>query len=708
MRLAAWRCGGIAFFVFQLAICPLRVHAESGLESPSMPQATILSLSGTHYPAITRALSIVGFQVREASAQAYRSTECNRPGLLVIPEKEGSRLDDALANIILADLSHGVALLLDGSTPLTSRLGVDSLRTRGSISRYVWGQYADRPIRLPGRTEISRFRTSASNQVLAHAADHDSPIVISGIRGRGRFIYSAIPLEPKEGMVFEYLPFLAQAIVDQLRIGPTLIAENLCAYVDFGGEPRNDPAKVVSQLKRWSVSEVHLAAFYQSEMFLDYVPRFLAAAHAQGISVYAWLEYPMVSQEFWDLHPQWRELTADGRPAKLDWRLNMALEDPACFDAVAEVTRRLVRNYDWDGVDLAELYFEAEHDIFRRPADFTPMHPAFRRMFEQHYGVDPRSLFDRRSPNFGLRNPKLRQELADYRVELITRITQQLLEVLAACRKEKPYLQVTLTFIDALRDPTVTERYGVSTDRLLALQAQYGFGVEIEDPYTVWNSTPERYRAMGEYYRAQLQPNTSFSLDINVVDRGRGSRPLPRPRGLELYAILTNAASDADFVTLYGYATLSSDDMRLAPAVLAAQQGSVQDDGRVAAKRQIYWRTNTRGLSIYLDGALWPCYSDDQVLIPAGVHSVSVRPESAGAADGLNIEYISGVVVQASRVGNAVSLTYQSRGRCYVVVNREPFAILVDRAKNVAKVVAGNGSICIVLPQGTHQVDLEY
>ena len=120
----------------------------------------------------------------------------------------------------------------------------------------------------------------------------------------------------------------------------------------------------------------------------------------------------MVSQEFWDQHPQWREVTANGHPAIMDWRLHMALEDPACFQAVAELTRRLVLDYDWDGVDFAELYFEGMPGIFKHPRDFTPMHPTFRQMFEQRYGVDPLKMFDPDSPNYGPRNPKLRERTA--------------------------------------------------------------------------------------------------------------------------------------------------------------------------------------------------------------------------------------------------------------------------------------------------------
>src|SRR5208282_6597814 len=240
----------------------------------------------------------------------------------------------------------------------------------------------------------------------------------------------------------------------ELHVAPSLAADNLCVYVDVGGEPKVDPAVVTAQLKSWSVREIHLGAFYSSEAFREFAPRFIAAAHQEGIAVYAWLEYPMVSTEFWIQHPQWREVTASGRPAIMDWRYHMALEDPACFAAVTELTRRLVLDYDWDGVDFAELYFEAEPGIFKDPDDFTPMHRTFRQMFQRRYGVDPLKMFDPDAPEYGLKNPQLRDDLRDYRVELITELTQKFLETLKGCQTQKPYLQTTLTVIDTLRDPS--------------------------------------------------------------------------------------------------------------------------------------------------------------------------------------------------------------------------------------------------------------
>jgi hypothetical protein len=677
---------------------------------PRVPQAFILTSTGSHYPAITRALSTVGFQVREVPAQSIESSEPGRPSLLIVPGKEAEQLNPAMVQAILHAVEGGTPLLVDGSSPLTAELGVQPLRWHNPMSRYRWDRYAGDPVRLPGRLNYPRVKVKPPLKLLAFDPQTNSPLVVSGSRGQGRFLYSAIPLEPKSGMVFQYLPFLAQAIMDELHVSSTLIADNLCVYIDFGGEPNLDPAPIVAQLKQWSVREVHMGAFYQSDMFLAFLPRFLAAAHQQGIRVFAWLEYPMVSEEFWDAHLQWREVTAAGHRAIMDWRLHMALEDPACFRAVADLTRHMVLDYDWDGVDFAELYFEAEPSIFKHPNDFTPMHPTFRQMFQQRYGVDPQTMFKSGSPNYGPRNPKLRAELKDFRIELITELTQKFMETLADCQTQKPYLRTTLTFIDALRDPTVPERYGVDPNRLLALQQKYGFGVEIEDPYTVWNSSPDRYKAIGEYYRPRLQPGTPFTLDVNVVDRLPPGRPLNRPRGLELYELLANVAANVDLVTLYAYSTFSADDMRLVPSVLAAQQmtATPAEDGTITAQRQLYWSTDTRGKTVYLDGQEWPCRSDSEVLIPAGTHKVSTRPRIRdGGQNTLRIEHINGVILGAKLDGKRVTLNYESRGRCYVMLNRAPTTVLCDGAPGLGNVLINGGSVCVVLPEGKHSVELE-
>ncbi|MBZ5514685.1 MAG: hypothetical protein LAN62_07550 [Acidobacteriia bacterium] len=648
--------------------------------------------------------------MREVSAEGYLSFSRNSDTLLIVPEAEGRRLDGAVLSAILRDVERGMPLLLDGTSPLAAALGVDATGTDAELTEYRWKPYAEEHIRLPGQLAYSLYQGNASLKVLADDPATGAPLVVSGSRGEGRFIHSAIPFEPSKGMVYEYLPFLAQAIADELHVSPTLAADNLCVYLDVGGEPVANPVAVAAQLRSWSVREVHLGVFYGSEEFKRFARQFIPAAHLEGIAVYAWLEYPMVGEEFWNAHPEWREITADGKPAIMDWRLHMALEDPDCLRAVIQLMRRWVLDLDWDGVDLAELYFEASRKGFGKPDEFTPMHPTFRKMFQQRYGADPIEIFDPASAPFWRRDRKLRRALSEYRIEVVTRLTESFLGALARCRAQKPYLQITLTFIDSLRDPTVKDRYGVDADRLLALQEKYDFAVEVEDPYTVWNSGPDRYHAIGEHYRARLRPGTPFSIDVNVVDRAPPVRPLARPRGLELYELVAAVAANTDMVTLYGVSTFSADDMRLLPFVLGARQviGEVADAVPIEARRQLYWRTNTQGRTPYLDGREWPCASDSQVLIPAGKHPVLTRPQAEKAdPNTLRVENVNGNVIGAERAGKRVMMEYESRGRCYITPNRKPAKLFCDGQAGIARILSDEGHVCLVAPQGRHKIEME-
>jgi hypothetical protein len=136
--------------------------------------------------------------------------------------------------------------------------------------------------------------------------------------------------------------------------------------------------------------------------------------------------------------------------------------------------------------------------------------------------------------------------------------------------------------------------------------------------------------------------------------------------------------------------------------------GTSPEEGTVLARRQLIWRTDTRGRTVYLDGQEWPCRSDTQVLIPAGSHRVLTRPqaESAGQST-LRIEGLNGTILGAERSGQRVKLTYESRGRCYVMLNRTPATVLCDGAPGIGKILSNGREVCMVLPQGKHTVELE-
>ena len=126
--------------------------------------------------------------------------------------------------------------------------------------------------------------------------------------------------------------------------------------------------------------------FYEPDTERDtYLNNLIAACHRKGILVYAWLELPHVSEKFWDDHPEWREKTAVLQDAQLDWRKLMNLTNRDCFRAVSQGVKTLVERFDWDGVNLAELYFESLEGA-ANPARFTPMNDDVRKMFRKRRG----------------------------------------------------------------------------------------------------------------------------------------------------------------------------------------------------------------------------------------------------------------------------------------------------------------------------------
>ena len=131
--------------------------------------------------------------------------------------------------------------------------------------------------------------------------------------------------------------------------------------------------------------------------------------------MYAWLELPHVSEKFWAEHPEWREKTALLQDAQLDWRKLMNLTNRDCFQAVSAGVRRLATRFDWDGVNLAELYFESLEGM-GNASRFTPMNDDVRVLFRQQSGFDPIELFGAR------KDEASRQAFLEFRTELAARI----------------------------------------------------------------------------------------------------------------------------------------------------------------------------------------------------------------------------------------------------------------------------------------------
>ncbi len=553
----------------------------------------------------------------------------------------------------------------------------------------------------------------AGGKVLADDPQSKAPLMIAGSAGSGHYLLSALPLEPPEGRpLYLYQPFLLEGITQTGSLMPALAGSNLGVYVNFGYHNDEQPEALAARLKLWGFSRVSFSAWYDNDEYRTFLHSFLPAAHRQGLQVDAWLELPMVSIPFWKQHPEWRQRTASGRAAQVDWQYLMALENPACLKAVEAYVSQIIDDHDWDGINLAEVYYESPGLGYKGVNDFTPMTDQVRQQFSRRYGVDPCELFNPKSAHFWQQDQRLRKAMDDYRVQLVTRLHRQLLDMCMRCKARRPDLHLTVTQIDTLLVPSMREQIGVDIAQLLALQKRYPFDLQLEDPYPLWNLGPDRYRVIGEMYRRRLPAGAPLAIDINVVDRDPDPGEIlvtVRQHGLELYGLVAACAEHADCVYLYTAYSLETPDMRLAPYAAANARLTPLPDGqlRYTSARQVYWTVDTRQHAAYLDNQPWPCLSDDRVLLPAGTHTISLRPLPATAAPTLRLEALNAELLSASRQPAGCAFSYRSQGRCYVTLNAPAKTIRIDGKRWPGKPLDGAPHALYVLPSGEHAVMLD-
>jgi hypothetical protein len=449
---------------------------------------------------------------------------------------------------------------------------------------------------------------------------------------------------------------------------------------------------------RWrkaGIAALHVAAWHNFEPDPQadaYLKSLIEACHRQGILVYAWFELPHVSEKFWVVHPAWREQTALLQDAQLDWRKLMNLTNRECFRAVSAGVRDLLGRFDWDGVNLAELYFESLEGI-ANPSRFTPMNADVRAQFREQAGFDPLEVFGARA------DPGSRRLFLDFRVGLARRMQEEWLAELDVSRRAKPDLDLVLTHVDDRFDKEMRDSIGADAERVLPLLDSRSFTFLIEDPATVWHLGPERYAAIAERYRALTSHQDKLAIDVNIADRYQNVYPTKQQTGTELFQLVHRAAGSFPRVALYFENSLLPPDLTLLPAAAAAvsrmepmgPKTVIDSSGGVG----ISW---TGGAKV--DGELWPVQDDKILWLPAGPHAVERVPPPGGP----RVVYLNGDLKAARAVdANTSEFTYQSASRAIAILSRVPVKLQIDGADEAPKWA---GPYTLLLPRGQHVVTL--
>ncbi len=465
---------------------------------------------------------------------------------------------------------EGVIVIVEGQSPLAESFGFRPTPRLARVNSVIDIHSPDVSIIWEKSGNLPVFAVPSQAKVFSRERWSGAPLLAGFRMGRGAVLWEAAP--PGE-RGYERFPYLLQALSD-LGLEAPYRSSRMWAFFDSAYRSRVDFVYFAARWRKAGISSLHVAAwhFYEADAERDEsVRRLIEACHHEGILVYAWLELPHVSEKFWADHPEWREKTGLQQDAQLDWRKLMNLTNRDCFRAVAMGVGQLVDRFDWDGVNLAELYFESLEGI-DNPARFTPMNDDVRRLFRERGGFDPLELFGSRTDS------PSRRLFLDFRRSLVQKMQLEWIEELEKVRQRKPDLDLVLTHVDDQFDTRMHDAIGADTAEVLPLTEKHRFTFLVEDPATVWDLGPERYAAIAERYRALTSRESQLGIDINVVDRYQDVYPTKQQTGTELFQLVHAAAASFARVAIYFEASLLPADLPLLPAA-ASNVRSMEKSG---------------------------------------------------------------------------------------------------------------------------------
>ncbi len=596
----------------------------------------------------------------------------------------------------LDKISQGAVVVLEGDSEIAAALGIRAGKKHVVVRSIIDNRAPKLPIVWEKALEIPIFELPSEARVFAVERWDGAPVLAAVQRGAG----AALWLATSPGVQgYERYPYLLQALSD-IGVTPPFRSARLTAFFDSAYRSRVDLNYFAARWREAGIATLHVAAWHSFEPDAqgdEYLKKLIEACHRRGILVYAWLELPHVSERFWAEHPEWREQTALLQDAQLDWRKLMNLENADAFEAVAKGTRALLDRFNWDGVNLAELYFESLEGA-ANPARFTPMNADVRREFERSAGFDPLTLFQAKTPDAG----RL-QSFLDFRAELARKQQGRWIAEMEAVRRKKPNLDLVLTHVDDRFDNRMRDLIGADAGKVLPLLEQHDFTFLIEDPATIWNLGPQRYPQIAERYRPLTTRFEKLAIDINIVERYQDVYPTKQQTGTELFQLLHLAAKAFPQVALYFENSILPPDLGLLGAASASVDRLEREGDRLTIGSRYGVGIRWQGPAL-VNGRLWPVRDGDTLWLPPGAHRIEPGLKDAAVA----ILDFNGRLQSARSSDNGVEISYQSSSRAIAVLNVRPRGMELDGVRAEPTAIESDGRFVVMLPRGQHLVSFEH
>ncbi len=633
--------------------------------------------------------------------------------LVIVPYAFVDSMTQHEFDVVTKFVEDGGCLITDTRNALAEELGIRFGGSALNVSRVLDRLFPEEHIAWRYQEPAARCEYDQLDEVFCVDFVTEAPLVIGKKAGKGKVIFMGTRFDPYSQLGYSHYPFLMDYVRRYFSLGPVVRRDNLEMYFDPGFRRTQSIEQLVKLWVRDGIRRVHVAGWHQYPKYTYDYDRLIRLAHANGILVYAWLEPPQVSQKFWLEHPQWREKNYRGEDVRPSWRYPVALTDTACLTAAVGEYTAFLRKYDWDGVNLAELYFEAGRG-FADPALWSPMHPSAVSEVRAAYGFDLRTIFDPKSAAYWKTNSRTREAAVEYRTGKLKEVYLRLLSLFRELSGAKSGFQTIVTAMDGFNSPELREYIGVDMPAILGLQKEYGFVLQVEDPEHLWSTEPTRYLEIGRRYSPLVSEPSKLMLDLNILSFRKADQvtsfPTLIPTGTESYELVHSAALGAGRSTVYSEASVNPQDLPLLPYACAAQTswstGAAGDT--IVAPFSVGVKMPMRVRELSVDGLHITPGRDNVFLIPAGTHHIVVSPDAAVELSEHQIQprilSLTGSLLSATYGMRSVEFEYEGDSRVLVAFDSQPTDALLDGHPYSFRALKGNDCYTMMLPQGRHSV----
>lgn len=635
--------------------------------------------------------------------------------LLIVPYAYVDSLSNKDFDLITSFASNGGNVITDSKNELASELGVKFNTNRIKVNRIRDKNFPEEMISWRYFELVNKIDLENQDDAFCFDEATGMPIVIGKEIGKGKLIFFASRFDPYSQYGYSLYPYLLEYVKRYFKLRPIIRRDNLEVYFDPGFRHTFSIENLVKQWVNQGIRIIHVAGWHQYPKYTYDYKRLIELAHGNGMLVYAWLEPPQVSQKFWNEHPEWREKNYKDEDVRPSWRYPVALTDDKCVDEINKEFKQFLESYDWDGVNLAELYFEAGRG-FDDPNLFTPMHISAQNEVKQKYGIDLKKIFEPGSSYYWKNNPNIKNTIVQYRIQKLNSIYEIFLNTFQQIAKSKNGFEIIVTALDSYGSPELRENIAVDMKDIIQLQKKYNFTLQVEDPENLWSTDPMRYIEIGKFYSQILGDKSKLLLDLNILNFRKEDVITPFPTliqtGTESYHLVNAAAIGASRFTIYSESSVNAQDITFFPYASSVNINYQRTSNgyEFNSPYSFVLKLPNYIKEFSIDGNPISSYRDNSFTVPAGKHIVAFSkvPITSFSIQELQTKILSftGSLVSIAYGLNDIKFAYESGVRTLLSLNRQPTSVKVDNQEYKFTVMKGDDCFSIFLPPGKHYVEL--